>query len=79
VKDRARLDRAAALAQQVAADVKNKGRAYNRRLTADFQREAALTADGIYGPRTAGAVKWYTGESVPPISGRGFAQYTPNF
>lgn len=45
----------------------------------DFQRAAGLAADGIYGPRTAGAIQWYTGESIPPFTGRGFVNYTPGF
>jgi peptidoglycan hydrolase-like protein with peptidoglycan-binding domain len=77
VQDRARLDRARALAVQVAQLIKAHGRAYNHDAVAAFQREAGLVADGIYGPRTAGAVKWYTGESIPPLSGRGFEAYAP--
>ena len=52
-------------------------RSVDRDAVAAFQREAGLVVDGIYGPRTAGAVKWYTGESIPPLSGRGFEAYAP--
>src|SRR5262245_21474997 len=75
VEDRARLDRARALAVQVAQLIKAQGPAYKRDVVAAFQREAGLAPDGVYGPRTAGAVKWYTGEAIPPLSGRGFEPY----
>lgn len=75
--DAARLERARALALQVAQSIKAQGTAYNRELVAAFQREAGLLTDGVYGPRTAGALKWYTGESISPLSGRGFEGYAP--
>jgi peptidoglycan hydrolase-like protein with peptidoglycan-binding domain len=79
VPDRERLDQAARLARRVAENVKARQKAYDRSLVSEFQREAGLTIDGVYGPRTAGAVKWYTGESVEPLSGRGFTTYVPAF
>jgi murein L,D-transpeptidase YcbB/YkuD len=80
VKDRERLDRAAELAKRVLLNLKQSGAKYDRALVKQFQREAGLTPDGIYGPRSAGAVKWYTGESMPPKTGSGqFTNYVPNF
>lgn len=79
VKDTGRLDRAAELAKAFAADLKRRGRAYDRNLLAEFQKTAGLGVDGVYGPRSAGAVRWYTGESLPPISGKGFVEYAPKF
>jgi murein L,D-transpeptidase YcbB/YkuD len=79
VRDRVRLDRAAALAKRVAQNLKEPASAYDRALMTEFQREAGLTADGIYGPRSAGAIKWYMGESIKSKTGRGYVQYVPNF
>jgi peptidoglycan hydrolase-like protein with peptidoglycan-binding domain len=79
VRDTARLDRAAALAKRVADNLKLPAASYDRALITEFQRAAGLKADGIYGPKSAGAIKWYTGESVSPKTGRGFTNYIPNF
>lgn len=79
VRDRARLDRAAELAKRAALNLKEPADAYNRPLMEEFQREAGLKVDGKYGPKSAGAVKWFTGESITPKLGRGFIQYVPNF
>ena len=79
VKDMARLDRAADSAKVVAADIKSKGRAYDRKGLAAFQKLAGLDVDGVYGPRSAGAIRWYTGESIAPLTGKGFVDYVPKF
>ena len=79
VKDRARLDQAAETAKTLAAALKRHKRAVDRKLVAAFQKLAGLTADGVYGPKTAGALQWYTGEAIPPLTGKGFTPYAPTF
>ncbi len=79
VKDRARLDQAADTAKTLAAALKRHKRAVDRKLVAAFQKLAGLTADGVYGPKTAGALQWYTGEAIPPLTGKGFTPYAPTF
>lgn len=79
IKDRARLDRAAAAANKVAANIRAAGKNYDRALLKAFQSEAKLKVDGVYGPASAGAVKWYTGQQLPPFVGNGYAPYAPNF
>lgn len=79
VKDSERLDRAAEAAKAVAADLKRRSKAYDRKALADFQKLAGLEVDGVYGPRSAGAIRWYTGESIPPLTGKGFVDYAPKF
>ncbi|MFO0726451.1 MAG: peptidoglycan-binding domain-containing protein [Myxococcota bacterium] len=79
VKDRARLDQAAEAGKALLPALKKHGRATSRKLIVAFQRLAGLTPDGIYGPKTAGALQWYTGEAVPPFTGKGLAPYAPAF
>lgn len=79
VKDRARLDQAAEAAKSLAPMLKKQGRATSRKTIAAFQRLAGLVADGVYGPKSAGALQWYTGEAIPPFTGKGFAPYAPAF
>lgn len=79
VKDSERLDRAAEAAKAVAGDLKGRSKAYDRKALADFQKLAGLEVDGVYGPRSAGAIRWYTGESIPPLTGKGFVDYAPKF
>ncbi|MFO0722837.1 MAG: peptidoglycan-binding domain-containing protein [Myxococcota bacterium] len=79
VKDRARLDQAAEAGKSLLAALKAQGKSTPRKLVIAFQRLAGLKPDGIYGPKTAGAHQWYTGESVPPFTGKGFQPYAPPF
>lgn len=79
MKDRARLDQAAEAGKTLAAALKKQRKAVDRKLVAAFQKLAGLTADGLYGPKTAGALQWYTGEAIPPLTGKGFAPYAPTF
>lgn len=79
MRDSDRLDRAAEVAKAVAADLKRRSKAYDRGGLAEFQKLAGLDVDGVYGPRSAGAIRWYTGESIPPFTGKGFVDYAPKF
>lgn len=79
VKDTARLDQAAEAAKIVAADLKRSAKAYDRKALANFQKLAGLDVDGVYGPHSAGAIRWYTGESIAPLTGKGFVDYVPKF
>ena len=68
--------KAARLAQLVYEDLKKNGAQYSRKAMAEFQRLAGLKADGDYGPKTAGALRFYSGksdspESFPKYRGRG--------
>lgn len=65
--DTRRLGLAKELADSIITDVKKKGRNYNRKMMRNFQRVAGLKGDGLYGPRTAGAVAFYSGR-IPPAS-----------
>lgn len=79
VRDRQRLDAAATIAKLVVADIQKSGKRYNRNLLKKFQQVAGLAADGLYGPKSAGALKWYTNVALAPLVGKGFATYLPNF
>lgn len=79
VKDRARLDQAAEAGKSLLAALKAQGKSTPRKLVIAFQRPAGLKPDGIYGPKTAGALQWYTGESIPPFTGKGLQPYAPPF
>ena len=79
VKDRQRLDGAAVLANAVLDQLRQRGTGYDRAIMRRFQQAAGLAVDGLYGPKTAGAIKWYTGQEVAPHTGKGFAAYLPNF
>jgi hypothetical protein len=79
VRDRQRLDAAKVLAEAVVKQLRAKGRSYDRTLMKRFQATAGLAADGLYGPRSAGAVAWYTGQKIAPLVGKGFAPYAPTF
>lgn len=68
------------LAPVVAADIVAKGRGtnrvvdgiliqgtgYNQMLLKQFQRLARLTIDGLYGPKSAGALSYYLKRDAPP-------------
>ena len=67
------FDRDARKAAVLLADsVRRKGRNYDRTLAVSFQMSAGLTRpdgityDGLYGGRTAGAVRYFTGKAPPP-------------
>lgn len=45
------------LAQQLAANVREKGYSYDRALCKRFQESAGIPADGIYGPQTKKAIE----------------------
>lgn len=82
IKDRQRLDAAAVLAVLVAKDITAKGKTYNRKLLAHFQKVANIPVDGKYGPETAGAVDWYVRgkmKAPPPVFGKGYKNYHPGF
>lgn len=73
-------NRARDLAGRLLADVANKGAGYDHELAREFQRAAGLAPDGDYGPRTAGAVEYFTNTSAPPSLpqyGTGKKPYTP--
>lgn len=59
------VDETRKVAKDVAQDLKAKAQAYDRDLMKRFQRLARLTADGMYGPATAGALQYFTGETPP--------------
>lgn len=65
--DTRRLGLAKELADSIISDVNKKKANYNRKMMRNFQRVSGLKADGLYGPRTAGAVAFYSGR-VPPLS-----------
>lgn len=75
--DLPRSDAAHIRAMEVLQDLKAKGRNYNRNLMKTFQLVARIQVDGIYGPQTAGALAYFTGERIPPHTGSGFKNYTP--
>ena len=57
------------MAPRVLADLKKGKEKYSRQLLKQFQTASDLSpVDGIYGPRTAGALRYYiaeTGKSPP--------------
>lgn len=57
---------AARLAPLVLKDLQAKSANYARPAMAEFQKAAGLAVDGDYGPRTAGALAYFTKQSVPP-------------
>jgi hypothetical protein len=56
---------ATTLAPRVAADITSRKFNYDRVLLTQFQRAAGLTADGVYGGGSAGALHYYL-HSTPP-------------
>lgn len=87
IKDRQRLEAAATIAARLAVELTQKKKNASKQLIREFQRVAALAIDGVYGPKTAGALRWYTmqpparpnGIEIPPHVGQGFATYAPPF
>lgn len=58
------------LAPLVLQDLTDKNANYSRDAMSAFQKAAGLGVDGDYGPRTAGALKFYSGKTVPPSFGK---------
>lgn len=54
------------LAAAVVHSLEQHGTGYDRGAVKDLQRHAGLVVDGIYGPGTAGAVRYFTGAKPPP-------------
>lgn len=79
VRDIQRLDAARKMAVELVPHLRAKGRNYDKQALARFQLAAGLKKDGLYGPKTAGALRWYTNEAVPPFVGSGYAPYAPPF
>lgn len=87
IKDRQRLDAGHVVAKELAKDLGAKGKNVNREILRRFQRIAGLQVDGVYGPKTAGALRWFTveppakpnGIEIAPHAGTGFAPYAPAF
>jgi hypothetical protein len=74
------FDRAAAkaMAANVANNIKNKKTAYDRKQLASFQTKAGLTGDGLYGPLSVSALKFYGVKSPPAALFKGaIKEYTP--
>ena len=66
------------MAPQVSSNLRTGGRGgYDRNLLRTFQRYAGLGADGIYGPRTHGALVYFRQSPPPAFSGRGTVRYRP--
>jgi peptidoglycan hydrolase-like protein with peptidoglycan-binding domain len=81
-----RLDLAAGWARQLAEHLPVKKHNYDRELMKKFQSAAGLVPDGVYGPKTAGALRWFTldpktgkGREIPPFTGGQPAPYLPPF
>lgn len=75
------VDLAAAkrMAANVAANIRSKKTAYDRKQLASFQQKAGLTGDGLYGPISVSALKYF-GVSSPPAAlfkGGPIKTYTP--
>lgn len=81
VRDVQRLDAAAALGRILARELYAKGKRSSRKLIRQFQKTAGLKIDGKYGPKTAGALFFYTKKKIRPFPryGRGFVPYAPPF
>lgn len=64
-------------ARAVAAHVRKRGRQYSRQLVRDFQRHAGIASDGVYGPRTVEAVRYFGGDAPDALYGTDEASYAP--
>jgi hypothetical protein len=57
--------KAKSTAAGVAAHIRTKGKSYTRDALATFQRHAGIVADGLYGPLSVSALKFYGVKSPP--------------
>lgn len=79
----AEMDYTKILAEDLDQHLKTAGAGYSRPKLEAFQYFARLYVDGFYGPRAAGAVKYFTGhEPVQPVYGNAsgskkVAEYRP--
>ncbi len=66
-------------APSIANHLKRSGKAkYDRRLLKQWQTQAGLTADGLYGPASRGALVYFGVKDPPaPFAGSGTTPYTP--
>jgi hypothetical protein len=60
------LDQAKQMAPDIESDLKTNGINYDHAKLREFQRLVRLAVDGMYGPRTAGALEWALGHQAPP-------------
>jgi hypothetical protein len=66
------------MAGDVAANLRNKGRAgYDRKLLASFQTKAGITGDGIYGPLAQSALKHFGANAPTAFAAGSVKVYTP--
>ena len=69
---------AQAMAANVAANIRNKKTAYDRKQLASFQVKAGLAGDGLYGPLSVSALRFYGVKSPPAALFKGaIKEYTP--
>lgn len=70
-----------ALAKKTAADVakhiRAKGRKYTTQVVKQFQQRAGLTDDGMYGPATASALRYFGANAPAPLFKGINAKYVP--
>jgi peptidoglycan hydrolase-like protein with peptidoglycan-binding domain len=72
------LAKARGMAVSVAGNLRNKGKAgYDRKSLAAFQSAAGITADGLYGPLAAAALKWFGANAPAPFLKGSVTSYTP--
>lgn len=59
------LDRAKQLAPAIESDIRANAKGYDKSRLREFQRLVRLGVDGLYGPRSAGALEWALGHTAP--------------
>lgn len=64
-------------AQDVAKHLRNKGKRYNHAVVKQWQQRAGMKADGIYGPATASALRYYGANAPAPLFKGVDAKYVP--
>jgi murein L,D-transpeptidase YcbB/YkuD len=70
--------RAAQVAQRTADHVRTRGGKYDRAVITVFQTFAGVKTDGLYGPQTAAALRFFGAKSVPAALFKGqITKYTP--